>query len=99
MRLAPDASLQAVERCVEDGLMRECRAYNQRKPLVTGEEAFQFCMQAACLTLPAGLAGLPSSNKPGMCPAPGRLVGHLSRLSACTGGSKRSKGRIMFEQE
>ena len=36
MRLAPDASLLAVERCVEDGLIRECRAYNQRKPLVTG---------------------------------------------------------------
>lgn len=35
MRLAPDASLMSVERVVEDGLARECRAYNQRKPLIT----------------------------------------------------------------
>jgi hypothetical protein len=35
MRLGPDASLLAVERVVEEGLIRECRAYNQRKPLVT----------------------------------------------------------------
>ena len=35
MRLSLDASLIAVERVVEDGLARECRAYNQRKPLIT----------------------------------------------------------------
>ncbi|CAL8471521.1 g11063 [Coccomyxa elongata] len=35
MRLGPDASLLAVERVVEEGLVRECRAYNQRKPLIT----------------------------------------------------------------
>lgn len=35
MRLGPDASLLAVERVVEEGLIRECRAYNQRKPLIT----------------------------------------------------------------
>lgn len=34
-RLAPDASALAVERVVEEALIRECRAYNQRKPLVT----------------------------------------------------------------
>ncbi len=35
MRLSLDASLLAVERVVEEGLARECRAYNQRKPLIT----------------------------------------------------------------
>lgn len=35
MRLSHDASLLAVERVVEQGLQRECRSYNQRKPLIT----------------------------------------------------------------
>ena len=35
MRLSLDASLSAVERVVEGGLRRECRAYNQKKPLIT----------------------------------------------------------------
>ena len=35
MRLAADATHIAVERVVEEGLARECRAYNQRRPLIT----------------------------------------------------------------
>ena len=35
MRLATDATHIAVERVVEEGLARECRAYNQRRPLIT----------------------------------------------------------------
>ena len=58
MRLPPDAGLLAVERCVEEGLIRECRAYNQKKPLITG----------ALLGTPQPCHGL-CFGQPGITPA------------------------------
>ena len=86
MRLSLDASLLAVERVVEEGLARECRAYNQRKPLIT--------VIAHELNSKAGAAAYANAVKSASAqmeqPQPGMGAGRQTRSR---GNSSAGRGR------
>lgn len=86
MRLSLDASLLAVERVVEEGLARECRAYNQRKPLITviAHELSSKAGAAAYANAVKSASAQMEQSQPGM---------GMGRQTRSRGGSPAVRGR------